>query len=77
VSPVAAPNVADGFGFLVTQDSVLPNGSHQPLTTGIAGVRVGRALNTVIVTGGSPADVNEVTTKVLPAIEQRLQQAQR
>ncbi len=77
VSPVAVEDVGDGqFGFLVTAEVESGSAPPRTLLTGIAGLRVGRALSSVNVTG-SQASVAEVTTTVLPKLAAGLSAAQK
>ena len=77
VSPVAVEDVGDGqFGFLVTAEVESGSAPPRTLLTGIAGLRVGRALSSVNVTG-SQASVAEVTTTVLPKLAASLSAAQK
>ncbi len=76
VSPVAAEGVTDGFGFLVTADLPATGAPAASLAMGVQGVRAGRALASVTVTG-TPEQIAQVMSTTLPPIEQRLQAAQR
>lgn len=73
VSPVAASNVDNGFGYLVTATLVAPGGTETQLV-GIQGVQQGRALASINVTG-TQEQINQVSSTVLPNIQQRLKDA--
>ena len=75
VSPIAVENVGDGqFGFLVTAQVNTAAGTPTTFYNQIAGIQVGRALSSINVVG-SPADIAEVQTKVLPKMAERLKAA--
>lgn len=76
VSPMAVEIVGDGqFGFLVTAEFEAGAAGPRTLLTGIAGVRVGRALSSVNVAGPQER-IAEVTTATLPKIADRMKAAQ-
>ena len=76
VSPMAVEIVGDGqFGYLVTAEFATGPAASRTLLTGIAGVRVGRALSSVNITGPQPTVV-EIETTALPKIADRLKAAQ-
>ena len=76
VSPMAVEIVGDGqFGFLVTAEFATGSVAPRTLVTGIAGVRVGRALSSLNVAGPQPTVV-EIQTTALPKLADRLKTAQ-
>ena len=73
---MAVEIVGDGqFGYLVTAEFATGPAASRTLLTGIAGVRVGRALSSVNITGPQPTVV-EIETTALPKIADRLKAAQ-
>ena len=76
VSPMAVEIVGDGqFGFLVTAEFATGSATPRTLVTGIAGLRVGRALSSLNVAGPQPTVV-EIQTTALPKLADRLKAAQ-
>lgn len=75
VSPVAVEDVGDGqFGFRVTAQVNAGTGTPKPVLTGIAGIKVGRAISSINVTG-SEAELAEVQSTVISKLATRLKQA--
>ena len=76
VSPMAVEIVGDGqFGFLFTAEFATGSAAPRTLVTGIAGVRVGRALSSLNIAGPQPTVV-EIQTTALPKLADRLKAAQ-